>query len=88
MQYKLGGIVMIEPESGEVLCMVSSPTSDPKLFVGRVRGKNYSQLQKDLLKPLFNRPLMAQYPPGTTFTPTQGLIFLQAGVITPETKFT
>ena len=87
MQNKLGGIVMIEPESGEVLCMVSSPTYDPNLLVGRIRGKNYSQLQKDPLKPLFNRPLMAQYPPGSTFKPTQGLIFLQEGVITPETKF-
>ena len=87
MQNKLGGIVMIEPESGEVLCMVSSPTYDPNLLVGRIRGKNYSQLQKDPLKPLFNRPLMAQNPPGSTFKPTQGLIFLQEGVITPETKF-
>ena len=72
MQNKLGGIVMIEPESGEVLCMVSSPTYDPNLLVGRIRGKNYSQLQKDLLKPLFNRPLMAQYPPGSAFAPPQG----------------
>lgn len=88
MQNKLGGIVMIEPESGEVLCMVSSPTYDPNLLVGRIRGKNYNKLQKDPLKPLFNRPLMAQYPPGSTFKPTQGLIFLQEGVITPETKFT
>ena len=88
MQNKLGGIVMIEPESGEVLCMVSSPTYDPNLLVGRIRGKNYNKLQKDPLKPLFNRPLMAQYPPGSTFKPTQGLIFLQEGVITPETRFT
>lgn len=88
MQNKLGGIVMIEPESGEVLCMVSAPTYDPSLLVGRIRGRNYSKLQRDPLKPLFNRPLMAQYPPGSTFKPTQGLIFLQEGVITPDTKFT
>ncbi len=88
MQNKLGGIVMIEPESGEVLCMVSSPTYDPNLLVGRIRGKNFNVLQKNPLKPLFNRPLMAQYPPGSTFKPTQGLIFLQEGVITPETTFT
>lgn len=88
MKNKLGGIVMIEPETGEVLCMVSSPTYDPSLLVGRIRGKNYMKLQEDPLKPLFNRPLMAQYPPGSTFKPTQGLIFLQEGVITPETRFT
>ena len=88
MQNKLGGIVMIEPETGEVLCMVSSPTYDPGLLVGRIRGKNYAALQKDPLKPLFNRPLMAQYPPGSTFKPTQGLIFLQEDVITADTRFT
>lgn len=88
MQNKLGGIVMIEPSTGEVLCMVSSPTFDPNLLVGRLRGKHHSELEKDPLKPLFNRPLMAQYPPGSTFKPTQGLIFLQEGIITPETRFT
>ena len=88
MSNKLGGIVMIEPETGEVLCMVSSPTFDPGILVGRERGKNHLALQKDPLKPLFNRPLMAQYPPGSTFKPTQGLIFLQEGVITPETRYT
>lgn len=75
MKNKLGGIVMIEPETGEVLCMVSSPTFDPSLLIGRVRGKNYQQLEKNPYKPLFNRSLMAQYPPGSTFKPTQGLIF-------------
>ena len=88
MQNKLGGIVMIEPSTGEVLCMVSSTTFDPNLLVGRLRGKHHSELEKDPLKPLFNRPLMAQYPPGSTFKPTQGLIFLQEGIITPETRFT
>ena len=87
MKNKLGSIVMIEPETGEILCMVSSPTYDPSLLVGKVRGENYQKLQKDPLKPLFNRSLMAQYPPGSTFKPTQGLIFLQEGVITPETKY-
>lgn len=88
MQNKLGGIVMIEPSTGEVLCMVSSPTFDPSLLVGRLRGEHHRELERDPLKPLFNRPLMAQYPPGSTFKPTQGLIFLQEGVITPETRFT
>ena len=88
MQNKLGGIVMIEPSTGEVLCMVSSPTFDPSLLVGRLRGEHHQELERDPLKPLFNRPLMAQYPPGSTFKPTQGLIFLEEGVITPETRFT
>lgn len=88
MQNKLGGIVMIEPSTGEVLCMVSSPSFDPSILVGRQRGKNHLLLQKNPYKPLFDRPLMAQYPPGSTFKPTQGLIFLQEGVITPETMYT
>ena len=88
MQNKLGGIVMIEPETGEVLCMVSAPSYDPSLLVGRKRGKNHLMLQRDPSKPLFDRPLMAQYPPGSTFKPTQRLIFLQEQVITPETRYT
>ncbi|MCD8193367.1 MAG: penicillin-binding protein 2 [Tannerellaceae bacterium] len=87
MQNKLGAIVMIEPATGEVLCMVSAPTFDPGLMVGRQRGKNHAILAKDPLKPLFDRPLMACYPPGSTFKPTQGLIFMQEGVITPETTY-
>lgn len=87
MQNKLGGIVMIEPETGEVLCMVSAPTFDPSILVGRQRGKNHAILEKDPYKPLFDRPLMAQYPPGSTFKPTQGLIFMQEGVITPQTAY-
>ena len=87
MQNKLGGIVMIEPETGEVLCMVSAPTYDPSILIGRQRGKNYVALQKDPLKPLFNRPLMAQYPPGSTFKPTQGLIFLQEDMIDSRKRY-
>lgn len=88
MQNKLGGIVMIEPETGEVLCMVSAPTFDPSILVGRQRGKNHAMLEKDPLKPLFDRPLMAQYPPGSTFKPAQGLVFLQEGVINSQTMYT
>ncbi|MCC8144399.1 MAG: penicillin-binding protein 2 [Tannerellaceae bacterium] len=87
MQNKLGAIVMIEPATGEVLCMVSAPTFDPGLMVGRQRGRNHAILAKDPLKPLFDRPLMACYPPGSTFKPTQGLIFMQEGVVTPETTY-
>ena len=88
MQNKLGSIVMIEPETGEILCMVSAPTFDPGLLVGRQRGKNHVMLAKDPLKPLFDRPLMACYPPGSTFKPAQGLVFLQEGIITPQTMYT
>lgn len=84
---KRGAIVAIEPETGEILCMVSSPTYDPTLLVGRQRGKNYSELVNDPRKPLFDRALMATYPPGSTFKPTQGLIFLQEGIITTGTTY-
>jgi penicillin-binding protein 2 len=84
---KRGAIVAIEPETGEILCMVSSPTYDPTRLVGRDRGKNYRELVNDPAKPLFDRSLMGAYPPGSTFKPTQGLIFLQEGVIVPGTPF-
>lgn len=88
MANKMGGIVMIEPETGEILCMVSAPTYDPGTLVGRQRGKNHALLEKDKLKPLLDRTIMAQYPPGSTFKPAQGLVFLQEEVITPETMYT
>ncbi|MDL2265875.1 penicillin-binding protein 2 [Parabacteroides sp. OttesenSCG-928-G21] len=87
MQNKIGSIVMIEPETGEVLCMVSAPTFDPKILVGRQRGSNHSELEKDPRKPLYDRSIMATYPPGSTFKPAQGLVFLQEGVITPNTRY-
>ncbi|MDR1981739.1 MAG: penicillin-binding protein 2 [Tannerellaceae bacterium] len=87
MRNKIGSIVMIKPSTGEVLCMVSSPTFDPSILVGRQRGKNHQTLQRDPLKPLLNRPLMGRYPPGSTFKPAQGLVFLQEKVITAETAY-
>ncbi|MDO9579159.1 MAG: penicillin-binding transpeptidase domain-containing protein, partial [Bacteroidales bacterium] len=87
MKNKIGSIVAIEPETGEVLSLVSSPNYDPDLLVGRVRSDNYSNLLSDTLKPLFNRALMASYPPGSTFKPINGLIALQEQVITPSTEF-
>lgn len=87
MQNKCGSIVMIEPETGEVLCMVSSPTYDPSLLVGRQRGKNHLMLAKSSNTPLLDRSIMGRYPPGSTFKPTQGLIFLQEGVITTATTY-
>lgn len=87
MEGKLGSIVAIEPSTGEVLCMVSSPTYDPRMMVGRQRGKNHLALSRNPLKPLLNRSIMGQYPPGSTFKTTQALTFLQEGIITPETAY-
>ncbi|MBD5349146.1 MAG: penicillin-binding protein 2 [Bacteroides sp.] len=87
MQGKIGAIVAIEPATGEILALVTSPNYDPSLLVGRQRGKNYATLVKDPQKPLYDRALQAAYPPGSTFKPTQGLIFLQEGIITLSTQY-
>lgn len=87
MQNKRGSIVAIEPTTGEILCMVTNPSYDPNLLVGRVRGENYGNLSSDTLKPLFNRALMARYPPGSTFKLLQALIGLEEGVIDEHTLF-
>jgi penicillin-binding protein 2 len=88
MKNKRGSVVAIEPKSGEVLALISSPDYDPALLVGRVRSENFAKLLGDsILQPLFNRALMASYPPGSTFKPINGLIGLQEGVITPQTLF-
>jgi len=84
---KRGAVVAIEPKTGEVLCMVSTPGYDPTLLVGRQRGENYKKLAADPTSPLFDRAIQAAYPPGSTFKPTQGLIFLEEGVIVPSTPF-
>ena len=87
MQGKLGSIVAIEPSTGEVLCMVSSPNYDPRIMVGRQRGRNNRMLTLDPLKPLLNRAIMGTYPPGSTFKTSQALTFLEEGIITPQTTF-
>ena len=87
IQNKIGAIVAIEPATGEILALVSSPTYDPSLLVGRDRGANYAALVRDPYKPLYDRAIMGMYPPGSTFKPTQGLIFLQEGVVTTETAY-
>lgn len=85
---KKGCIVAIEPESGEILTMVSAPTFDPNLLVGKRNiGINYPKLVKDPGKPLFPRPLQAEYPPGSIFKLLQSLIALQEGVIDVNTGF-
>ena len=87
MQGKVGAIVCIEPKTGEILALVSSPTYDPALLMGKERGKNYRDLVNNRLKPLYDRSIMAAYPPGSTFKPTQGLIFLDEGIISTSTAF-
>lgn len=87
LEGKIGSIVAIEPSTGEVLCMVSSPSYDPRIMVGRERSKNHRRLSMDSWKPLLNRSIMGRYPPGSTFKTTQGLTFLSEGIITPSTPF-
>ncbi len=88
LQNKKGSIVAIEPSSGEILAMVSSPSFDPNLLVGRRNIRmNYPKLVLDPNMPLFPRPLQAEYPPGSIFKLVQSLIALQEGVITPESSF-
>jgi len=87
MQNKKGSIVAIEPESGEILALISMPTYDPNLLVGRARSDNYKNLTADTLNPLFNRALMAKYPPGSTFKSINALIGLQENVLTPSTHY-
>ena len=85
---KRGGVVAIEPETGEVLALISAPSYDPNILVGRQRSKNYKTLANDTIsKPLFDRALLAQYSPGSTLKPLNALIALQEKVIDKETKY-
>ncbi|MBL7893396.1 MAG: penicillin-binding protein 2, partial [Bacteroidia bacterium] len=88
MQTKFGSAVAIEPSTGEILALVTSPTYDPNLLVGRARSKNYAKLALDTIAvPLYNRALMASYPPGSTFKLIDALIAQQEGVLNPETRY-
>ncbi|HLC83854.1 MAG TPA: penicillin-binding protein 2 [Bacteroidia bacterium] len=88
MQNKLGSVVAIDPSTGEILAIVTSPTYDPNLFVGRARNKNFVKLSLDSIgKPLFNRSTMASYPPGSTFKLVMALIGLNEGVLKAETRY-
>ena len=84
MKNKVGSVVAIEPSSGEVLAYISSPGYDPNLLSSRYRGRNYAVLLLDSLKPLYNRPILAEYPPGSTFKPIMSLISFQEGIKNPE----
>ncbi len=89
LKNKRGSVVAIEPATGEILALVSSPTYDPDLLVGRERSSNYARLFQDSIeKPLFDRGLLAEYPPGSPFKIINALIALQEGAITPQTTFT
>lgn len=87
LEGKIGSIVAIEPKTGEVLCMVSSPTYDPRMMVGRQRSKSHIELSRNSWKPLLNRSIMGQYPPGSTFKTTQALTFMSEGIITAQTAY-
>jgi len=81
MAKKIGSVIAIEPESGEILAMVSSPSYDPALLTGRQRSFNIARLNNDTLKPQLNRCITATYPPGSTFKSFVALVGLQEGVI-------
>lgn len=88
MQNKAGSIVAIDPRTGEILALVSSPNYDPNMMVGSVRAKNYAKLLQDSIDvPLFNRALMAMYPPGSTFKTIEALIGQQEGVLDENTVY-
>jgi penicillin-binding protein 2 len=86
MKGKAGSIIAIEPATGEILSMISGPSYDPLMLTGRNYSKNYVLISTDTNKPLFNRPLMAMYRPGSIFKIAQAMTALQEGVITPETR--
>ncbi|HXC03703.1 MAG TPA: penicillin-binding transpeptidase domain-containing protein [Bacteroidia bacterium] len=88
MTLKKGGIVAIDPSTGEILCVISSPGYDPNLLVGRERSSNFAMLLRDTAgDPLFNRALMSYYPPGSTFKLINGLVAQQEKVLFPETRY-
>ena len=84
---KIGSAVAIEPQTGEILALVSNPSWNPKVLVGKERSKNYNTLLHDPTKPLMNRATQAMYPPGSTFKTIQSLVCLEQGAITPNTLY-
>ncbi|MBC6366285.1 penicillin-binding protein 2 [Algoriphagus sp. AK58] len=87
MNGKTGSVVAIEPKTGEILAMISAPFYDPNELTGAEFSKTYRRLNNDKSKPLFNRPIMAMYPPGSIFKIVQSLIGLQEGILTPNSTF-
>lgn len=87
MEGKMGAIVAIEPKTGEILCMVSAPSYNPHRMEGKQRGAQMMEMQRDPMKPMLNRAIAGTYPPGSTFKTSQGLTFLQEGIITSSTAY-
>ena len=87
MAGKVGAAVALDPATGEILMMVSSPTFDPEELVGRERGNNYMKMLRNKRNPMFNRAVKGKYPPGSTFKLVQALIGLQEGVLTPSMRY-
>ena len=87
MEGKMGAIVAIEPKTGEILCMVSAPSYDPHRMEGKQRSTQMMEMQRDPMKPMLNRAISGTYPPGSTFKTSQGLTFLQEGIITSSTAY-
>jgi penicillin-binding protein 2 len=88
MQNKIGSIAAIEPSTGEILALVTSPSYDPNLLVGRIRSHNYTKLYRDSLKPLINRAVAGYYPPGSTFKLLQAAIGIEEGTLQEHTLYT
>jgi len=88
MENKRGGIVAIEPATGEILSLITAPSYDPALLMGRQRSANFTKLYYDTIaKPLYDRGLLAEYPPGSPFKTINALIALQEGVVDIHDKF-
>ena len=87
MQNKVGSIVAIEPSTGEILALVSSPNYDLSDLIGKQRSQNYAKLLRDPYKPLLDRPMMAYYPPGSTFKTANALVFEHQKIIDRDTRF-
>ena len=87
LQGKIGSAVAIEPKTGEILALVSNPSWNPKVLVGKERNTNYALLSNDPLKPMYNRATQATYPPGSTFKTIQALVCLHEGSLTPNTLY-
>lgn len=87
MARKIGSVVALDPKTGGILAMVSSPSYDPNLLTGSDRSRNFARLDRDATKPLFNRAIKGEYQPGSTLKPMTALVALDAGVITPSFGF-
>jgi len=87
MKNKMGAIVAIEPKTGEIICMISAPSYDPRELEGKERGKHMIEMGRDPMKPMLNRAILGTYPPGSTFKTSQALTFLQEGIINGQTMY-